>query len=599
MKLLIRCLLLFIVPFHSYGEQFERLTLDEIVDEMRRLASLHPDLVSYSTAQEKYDLPKTCNFNHYGCWNHILTITDSKIYSKKLAGKARKQRPDVLISGALHGNERVGPVATIEVAKLLATAASCESRKAPAEVGCDEFYSKHTKREAAWLARLVSTRRIVLVPAANSNGYYYNRREEQGFDPNRDFPFDQMQSSTNERISRTCMRTITARTINELFHDHLFQMALTYHGGMESITYEWGATSVPENSFSPDHKSQDVVAMGLAQFAGKLYPNQLYVTGDTNSIIYSVRGGFEDWAYAGSWAKNLVNKCNPQTYNGYDLSKTTYNNATLRAFNIIIETSTNKNPVNNALGTDKDLLSGPFSFDNFENNGYVAKHIRTSLLAIDVVEPYVEIIQCMKKKFISELKPLVPLKRRWSKKKKSIYAKSSKQPRISWTVGGSFQVDETFLVYGLWTDFPNFFNGIQQLKESQLEIVLDPSNSAFSTTPAQSGGTRWSSSATDFGAEQVFTTKKVDLSRFSAFDEVAVFAFAKVDQAWADRPANVWPNIGIQSHMANGRTNPDYTAVKWTAGRVIQGRHHWISIPLNIIIKPSDRAAEGNTSIFH
>ena len=596
MKLLIRCLVLFIAPFHSCGEQFKRLTLNEIVKEMRRLATLHPDLVSYSTAQGKYGLPNTCNLNHNGCWNHILTITDSKIYSKKIARKARRQRPDVFLSGALHGNERVGPVATIEVAKLLATAASCESGKAPSEVGCGEFYSKYTKREVAWLARLVSTRRIVIVPAANSNGYYYNRREEGGFDPNRDFPFDQMQSSTDQRISRTCMRTITARTINELFHDHLFQISLTYHGGMESISYEWGATSVPESSLSPDHKSQDVVATGLAQFAGKLYPNQLYVTGDTNSVVYSVRGGFEDWAYAGSWAKQLVNKCNPQTYNGYDLSKTTYHNATLRVFSIIIETSTDKNPENNALGTDQDLLSGPFSFD--VNNGYVAKHIRTSLLAIDVVEPYVEIIQGKKKKFMSELKPLVPLRRRWSKKKKFINAKSSKKPRISWTVGGSFQVDETFLVYGLWTDFPNFFNGIQQLEESQLEFVLDPLNSAFSTTPVQSGGTRWSSSATDFGAEEIFT-KKIDLSRFSASDEVAVFAFAKVDQVWADTPANVWPNIGIQSHMANGRTNPDYTALKKSAGRVVQGRHHWISVPLNIIIKPSDRVAEGNNNIFH
>jgi hypothetical protein len=52
--------------------------------------------------------------------------------------------------------------------------------------------------------------------------------------------------------------------------------------------------------------------------------------------------------------------------------------------------------------------------------------------------------------------------------------------------------------------------------------------------------------------------------------------------------------------MANGRTNPDYTALKKIAGRVVQeGCHYWISVPLNIIIKPSDRAAEGNNNIFH
>jgi hypothetical protein len=36
-----------------------------------------------------------------------------------------------------------------------------------------------------WLARLVTTRRIVIVPTANALGYYQNIREEDGIDPNR------------------------------------------------------------------------------------------------------------------------------------------------------------------------------------------------------------------------------------------------------------------------------------------------------------------------------------------------------------------------------------------------------------------------------
>jgi hypothetical protein len=91
--------------------------------------------------------------------------------------------------------------------------------------------------------------------------------------------------------------------------------------------------------------------------------------------------------------------------------------------------------------------------------------------------------------------------------------------------------------------------------------------------------------ATEFGVEETFSAK-LDLSRFSAPNKVAIFAFAKVDQSWDEKPVNVWPNIGIQSHLANGRTNPNYRAKKISAGRIVQGRHHWISIPLTIEIKP-------------
>ncbi len=36
------------------------------------------------------------------------------------------------------------------------------------------------------------------------------------------------------------MQTITARTVNELFREHLFLQALTFHGGLNAIGYPWG-----------------------------------------------------------------------------------------------------------------------------------------------------------------------------------------------------------------------------------------------------------------------------------------------------------------------------------------------------------------------
>jgi len=50
-------------------------------------------------------------------------------------------------------------------------------------------------------------------------------------DPNRDFPY----------LQTSCMRTVTARVINELFREHLFQAMITFHGGTRILSYEWGS----------------------------------------------------------------------------------------------------------------------------------------------------------------------------------------------------------------------------------------------------------------------------------------------------------------------------------------------------------------------
>ena len=80
------------------------------------------------------------------------------------------------------------------------------------------------------LARLVTTRCIVVFPTAKSLGYFWMRREEGGVDPNRDFPYE----VTDET---KCMRTVAALKLNEVFRDQLFQSAVNFRGGIDSIAY--------------------------------------------------------------------------------------------------------------------------------------------------------------------------------------------------------------------------------------------------------------------------------------------------------------------------------------------------------------------------
>ena len=117
------------------------------------------------------------------------------------------ERPQVYFSGALHGNERIGPTATLEFAILLVDHASRSNGN-------------------AWLQHLVNTRMIYITPTTNAYGYSHNARGELGTDTNRDY---------NYMHAPKCMQTMTSRVVNELFRDHIFQLAITFHAGMRAV----------------------------------------------------------------------------------------------------------------------------------------------------------------------------------------------------------------------------------------------------------------------------------------------------------------------------------------------------------------------------
>merc|ERR1719331_3648316 len=166
----------------------------------------------------------------------------------------------------------------------------------------------------------------------NAIGYENDRRGENGIDTNRDFPYNE----------RNCLRTITGRALYELWTRHLFQLALTFHGGMRAIAYEWGSNNHRSNLESPDDVAQFQLSKAMSDFAaghaglGNYYPYK-----SMTELVYPVDGGMEDWAYAASWEPRFVHDCNPGNMGGYsaDRQKKMYNNVSMRTFNVLIETS--------------------------------------------------------------------------------------------------------------------------------------------------------------------------------------------------------------------------------------------------------------------
>jgi len=163
-------------------EKYQKKTYFQIETELENLALQYPNFTTLFTSQDRYGLPSACRpfenlGDHDGCENTVLVIEDAKSYESKKGIVAKREVPHVLLSGELHGNERIGPVAVLETAKLLLQAVACEGGIPSSD--CNSFETKHGTVVRGWLARLVSTRRIVIVPTANARGYAEGRREER------------------------------------------------------------------------------------------------------------------------------------------------------------------------------------------------------------------------------------------------------------------------------------------------------------------------------------------------------------------------------------------------------------------------------------
>ena len=611
-----------------------------------------------------------------GCNNYVLIIQDKEAYPadsdvqldvnflQQLQNSQQSQEqqqqdaeggwrlvPDVFLSGSVHGNERVGPTSLVEMSELLLESASCESLprmkfkpnnsndddgQDAASAGDEQqtttttttlkFTQEQWNQELStalscrqsltnkgipsplrqWLARLVSTRRTIIIPTANALGYSRNKREEGDIDPNRDFPFDIERYHESE-----CMQTIAGRSINELWRSHLFQIGLTFHGGMEVIGYEWGAPTYL-NLDAPDALAQEQIAQAYSRYSNGFPKHSAYDYGTMNDKVYYVRGGMEDWAFAGSWDPDRVVQCTPDTYGGYPPEKTVYNNSTLRAFNMLIETSDKKEPNREDLGSRHD----PLISKNGRENGHVARNIRLALLAMDVVEPYVSIRGVEELMFEDDVVPTMNMKRSstsYYDDAKLVWVpggeKKSSMREITWTVGGAMTIDSTEIVYGLWDALPTQLVestiGVYPSMESRNVIdtkfqTVQPSNIEGGTS---SGRSRWHKDgaypAEPEGGdtyEQIYNfdpvfKASIDTGNISPGTAIVVFARAKVDKDWAASAANVGPaGLGPASHIVNARTNPSYFASN--AGKVIHGREYgwWYSDPITIVVGDGNEA---------
>ena len=151
----------------------------EIVLRLQTLEKRAPTLVSVWSAQARYGTPSPgdCSGPTAGtripCEHWFIELANRSTgppNPRLFLGDAYAERPQVFLSGNLHGDEQVGPMTLLLLVEDLVNA--------------------RLKGDNAWLNALLDTRRVVAIPLTNPWGYDRLVREENGIDPNRDFPYD-------------------------------------------------------------------------------------------------------------------------------------------------------------------------------------------------------------------------------------------------------------------------------------------------------------------------------------------------------------------------------------------------------------------------
>ena len=92
--------------------RYHYLSYDEIKTTLMGWDTKYPDLVEVWDAQSRYGVATAGSCGSEDCKQYVLRITNE-------TSMPDVDRPEVFFSGALHGNEQLGPTVVMEFARLL------------------------------------------------------------------------------------------------------------------------------------------------------------------------------------------------------------------------------------------------------------------------------------------------------------------------------------------------------------------------------------------------------------------------------------------------------------------------------------------------
>lgn len=260
---------------------------------LKNLESTYPNLLTISKAEDVYEKKYPGKlFNNpdmmcgeQRCETPIIRMTAKGDENQKITNK-----PQILVLGSFNGKDREAVNAVLNYIKVMCT----------------------TYEKFPVITHILRTRDIWLLPFPNSWGYFHFNNTELGIDPHYDFPY--------KVASGECFRTKTARIINEVVSENLFQVAINFKFGSSAISYSWGSPNHQPcgqlnqemcDLDSPDLISQQAIANAMSNAAGSDGSARVYMDVKRRYISgQNEKGAFEDWIYAASWDNSSVpDKC--------------------------------------------------------------------------------------------------------------------------------------------------------------------------------------------------------------------------------------------------------------------------------------------------
>ncbi|MBN1540356.1 MAG: succinylglutamate desuccinylase/aspartoacylase family protein [Candidatus Thermoplasmatota archaeon] len=240
------------------GEDWSYHSSLEISHSLRELSLLHEE-AEYTTAQ---DLLGT------------RTIDGGKeIPILFIGNRSDKNRPWIMLVGAHHGDEPDSAEAVLAFA----------------------HYVLGPGQDSVLPYRIQDRINMAVLPVVNPYGLdQYSRYDENGEDPNRDYPFEA--ESITPHTDGVPLTTAGAHAVHSLARMYPFSIALSFHTGSEGIFTPWGAENV--NNLTPDRNMFGDLGSVLSRASGKRLNHG--PANDYGSLGY-LRGAFDDHLYGSTF----------------------------------------------------------------------------------------------------------------------------------------------------------------------------------------------------------------------------------------------------------------------------------------------------------
>ena len=223
--------------FDQFKPEFTNYSFNTVEKKLKALAAKYPNLFTLTTY----------GTSRQGHPEYVLTMN----------GKASATKPNLMITGATHGNEQATVDVVIGLAEKLAQGYGTDQR----------------------ITAMVDGHTIYWIPVVCVDSYIADTRENEGVDPNRAYPYpDDTTGHPTKAIS----------DIMAFADSHDLAGSMDYHSAASMVMFPWAWTydKIPD----ADYQKLDDLTTRMARENG-------FAHGDIADTIYIAEGSSADYYY--------------------------------------------------------------------------------------------------------------------------------------------------------------------------------------------------------------------------------------------------------------------------------------------------------------